>query len=138
MAVGLSGRQRLAKRSLDIVLSVIGLIAFSWMILIGWVIATIDTRQNGFFLQDRIGKDGERFRIWKLRTMREDAVLKTSVTTQSDPRITRSGAFLRKTKWNELPQLWNVLMGTMSFVGRPDNPHSAARHHWTVHVALPP
>lgn len=123
MAVGLTRRQRIAKRWLDIVLSIVGLIVFSWMILIGWMIATIDTRQNGFFLQDRIGKNGDRFRIWKLRTMREDAFLNTSVTIQSDPRITKSGAFLRKTKWNELPQLWNVLNGTMSFVGpRPEVP----------------
>jgi lipopolysaccharide/colanic/teichoic acid biosynthesis glycosyltransferase len=108
---------------LDVILSIVGLILFSWMILIGWMIATIDTRQNGFFLQDRIGKNGERFRIWKLRTMREDAFVSTSVTIQSDPRITKSGAFLRKTKWNELPQLWNVLNGTMSFVGpRPEVP----------------
>ena len=93
------------------------------MILAGWLIATIDTRQNGFFLQDRIGKNGKRFRICKLRTMREDPYHNTSVTTQSDPRITKSGAFLRKTKWNELPQLINVLLGSMSFVGpRPEVP----------------
>ena len=123
MAVGLSRRQHTAKRVLDILLSIIGLVLFSWMILFGWIIATIDTRQNGFFLQDRIGKNGQRFRIWKLRTMREDPYHNTSVTTQSDPRITRSGAFLRKTKWNELPQLINVLTGSMSFVGpRPEVP----------------
>jgi lipopolysaccharide/colanic/teichoic acid biosynthesis glycosyltransferase len=93
------------------------------MILLGWIISTIETRQNGFFLQDRIGRNGQRFRIWKLRTMRENPYHNTSVTTQSDPRITRSGAFLRKTKWNELPQLINVLLGSMSFVGpRPEVP----------------
>jgi lipopolysaccharide/colanic/teichoic acid biosynthesis glycosyltransferase len=123
VAVGLSGRQQIAKRILDVFLAIIGLVLFSWMILLGWFIATIDTRQNGFFLQDRIGKNGERFRIWKLRTMREDPYHDTSVTTQSDPRITKSGAFLRKTKWNELPQLINVLLGSMSFVGpRPEVP----------------
>ena len=121
--VGLVGRQRVAKRVLDVFFSVIGLVLLSWMILLGWIIATVETRQNGFFLQDRIGKNGERFRIWKLRTMRENPYHNTSVTTQSDPRITKSGAFLRKTKWNELPQLFNVLLGSMSFVGpRPEVP----------------
>lgn len=121
--VGLSRRQRIAKRVLDIVLSLIGLVFISWFILIGWIVAAIDTRQNGMFTQDRIGKGGKPFKIWKLRTMREDPYLNTSVTTQSDPRITRSGAILRLTKWNELPQLFNVLMGHMSFVGpRPEVP----------------
>jgi len=104
-------------------LALVGIGMLWWVILLGWLIATADTRQNGFFLQDRIGVRGERFRIWKLRTMREDPYHNTSVTTQSDPRITRSGAFLRKTKWNELPQLLNVLFGSMSFVGpRPEVP----------------
>ncbi len=121
--VGLVGRQRVAKRVLDIIFSVVGLVLFSWMILLGWIISSVETRQNGFFLQDRIGKNGERFRIWKLRTMRENPYHNTSVTTQSDPRITKGGAFLRKTKWNELPQLINVLLGSMSFVGpRPEVP----------------
>lgn len=121
--VGLAGRQRAAKRVLDVFLSIVGLVLLWWMILLGWIISTIETRQNGFFLQDRIGRNGQRFRIWKLRTMRENPYHNTSVTTQSDPRITRSGAFLRKTKWNELPQLINVLLGSMSFVGpRPEVP----------------
>jgi lipopolysaccharide/colanic/teichoic acid biosynthesis glycosyltransferase len=120
---GLSRRQRFLKRGLDIILSILGLALLWWMILLGWIIAAIDTRQNGMFTQARIGKDGVPFQIWKLRTMREDPYLNTSVTTQSDPRITRSGAFLRRTKWNELPQLFNVLMGHMSFVGpRPEVP----------------
>jgi lipopolysaccharide/colanic/teichoic acid biosynthesis glycosyltransferase len=108
---------------LDIVLSLVGLALIWWFIALGWCVAAIDTRQNGLFRQDRIGKHGKPFKIWKLRTMREDPYLNTSVTTQSDPRITRSGAILRLTKWNELPQLFNVLTGHMSFVGpRPEVP----------------
>ena len=86
-----------------------------------------------FYAQDRIGKGGKRFRIWKFRTMYQDAdrmleqVLskdpdlrlewETTQKLKNDPRITRFGAILRKTSIDELPQLWNVLNGTMSLLG---------------------
>lgn len=111
------------KRGFDIVFAAIGLLAASPVIALGWLAATIETRRNGFFLQERIGRHGKPFRIVKLRTMREGASDLGTVTTSRDPRITRSGALLRRTKIDELPQLWNVLVGDMSFVGpRPDVP----------------
>jgi lipopolysaccharide/colanic/teichoic acid biosynthesis glycosyltransferase/anti-sigma regulatory factor (Ser/Thr protein kinase) len=76
--------------------------------------------------QERIGLDGRVFTMLKFRTMREDAerIAGPSWTADNDPRITRVGAFLRRTKIDELPQLWNVLNGQMSLVGpRPETPH---------------
>ncbi len=94
-----------------------------WLILIAFILATIDTRKNGFFIQERVGKDGKLFRVIKIRTMRDMPHIDTSVTKEDDPRITYLGRFWRKTKIDELPQLINVLLGQMSFVGpRPDVP----------------
>ncbi|NYT62139.1 sugar transferase [Alcaligenaceae bacterium] len=111
------------KRTFDLLVSFIGLLCCAPIILAAWVAASIDTRSNGFFSQARVGRGGKIFNIIKIKTMRESDSLGTTVTTSSDSRITRSGAFFRKTKIDELPQLWNVLMGDMSFVGpRPDVP----------------
>ncbi|PLC51594.1 hypothetical protein CR159_00725 [Pollutimonas subterranea] len=111
------------KRTFDLVFSFLGLVFLSPLILLAWVAATLDTRSNGLFVQERIGRGGKKFNIYKIKTMRDRADPGTSITTSSDQRITRSGAFLRNTKLDELPQLWNVLVGDMSFVGpRPDVP----------------
>lgn len=116
------------KRLFDITASSLGLLILSWLILSAWLIATFDTRANGFFIQNRVGRYGKLFSIFKIRTMRIDVVYNTHVTQANDPRITRIGAFLRRTKIDELPQLWNVLLGDMSFVGpRPDVPGYADR-----------
>jgi lipopolysaccharide/colanic/teichoic acid biosynthesis glycosyltransferase len=80
-------------------------------------------RSNGFYFQERIGLNGEVFRIVKLKTMRPVRGIDTTVTHLGNPRITPLGKILRRTKIDELPQLWNVLLGEMSFVGpRPDVP----------------
>lgn len=120
-AEGLTGRQRATKRSFDLVLAIVGL-ALSWPVLVvAWVVATLDTRANGLFRQTRIGRGGEPFEVLKIRTMR--AVGGATVTAAGDSRITRSGAVMRKFKIDELPQLLNVLRGDMSIVGpRPDVP----------------
>lgn len=119
----LSQRQIIIKRLFDIIFSLTGLVLLGWIILVAFILATIDTRKNGFFTQERIGKNGKIFKVIKIRTMRELPGFDTTVTTQRDPRITRLGAVLRKIKIDELPQLINVLLGQMSFVGpRPDVP----------------
>jgi len=111
------------KRFFDLVVSFVGLLLTWWLILIGWIIASIETKSNGMFVQKRIGKDGRLFPIYKLKTMRDDSKVDTTVTTQGDSRITKSGRLLRRLKIDELPQLWNVLKGDMSIVGpRPDVP----------------
>ena len=118
---GLSKWQRFQKRSFDIVFSFLGLLFIWWIIVAAALLAKTSTRRSGFFKQERVGMHGVVFNVLKIRTMRVDSDIQTSVTTSSDSRITRIGAFLRKTKIDELPQLWNVLIGDMSFVGpRPD------------------
>ena len=120
--------QAAAKRSFDLLMAAAGLVAFGWLILIGWVAARLDTGESGFFVQERVGRFGKPFNVIKLRTMRSDARFDTTVTTARDPRIAFIGRFLRKSKLDELPQLINVLKGEMSFVGpRPDVPGFADR-----------
>ncbi|MEM7129574.1 MAG: sugar transferase [Chloroflexota bacterium] len=125
---GLKFVDRVIKRLFDIAIALIGLVGTSWLILFAYILATIDTRQSGFFTQTRIGRHGKPFRTIKIRTMRKVAQVKTTVTTSQDPRITRLGRFWRRTKIDELPQLINVLLGQMSLVGpRPDVPGFADR-----------
>lgn len=111
------------KRSFDIVCSALGLLFLWWLILLAALVARLDTGLNGFFSQQRVGRDGRLFNVFKIRTMKPVENLVTTVTTDKDARITAVGRFFRKTKLDELPQLINVLLGDMSFVGpRPDVP----------------
>lgn len=120
---GLSLRQSIIKRFFDLLLALAGVLTLSWLIFLAWFIASIDTRSNGFFMQKRVGKSGNVFRVIKIKTMRPIKNIDTTVTCTGDPRITKSGHFFRKTKIDELPQLFNILIGHMSFVGpRPDVP----------------
>jgi|TARA_R100001369_G_scaffold65476_1_gene92668 lipopolysaccharide/colanic/teichoic acid biosynthesis glycosyltransferase len=121
----LSGKSKqvLVKRAFDFLLSFFGILISFWIILLAWVLASINTHSNGFFIQSRVGQDGKLFKVIKIKTMRPTKQPGTTVTKRGDPRITRLGAFFRRTKIDELPQLWNVLIGQMSFVGpRPDVP----------------
>ena len=113
----------LIKRFLDSIVSFLVLIVCFPLLIILFVIANISTKENGFYTNTRIGKQGRPFVMWKIRSMKSYPAINTSVTTQCDPRITPFGRFLRQTKLDELPQLWNVLKGDMSLVGpRPDVP----------------
>jgi len=113
--------QAAIKRGFDIVLAGTGLIVFSWLIGLAYLAARLDTGASGFFRQERVGRYGRPFQMVKIRTMRDDPALHTNVTTAADPRITPLGRLLRHSKIDELPQLFNVLIGDMSFVGpRPD------------------
>lgn len=115
------------KRGLDIVLSILGLIVFSPLILVAGVLVRRETGGDMLFRQTRIGKGGQEFELIKLRTM-EPCPKATSDTTWvvgSQP-IGPVGSFLRRTAIDELPQLWNILRGDMSFVGpRPERPFFA-------------
>lgn len=120
---GLSRTQAALKRGFDILASGGGLLFTFWLIIPSWLAATWDTGANGFFIQERVGRHGRRFKVIKLRTMRVDSSLTTTVTTAGDVRVTPLGRFFRRTKLDELPQLINVFKGDMSFVGpRPDVP----------------
>ena len=109
------------KNIFDFIISLFGLLAVWWIILIAWIVATIETKSNGFFIQKRVGKDGKLFNVYKIKTMKKVDGIDTTITSANDARITKSGKFFRDTKIDELPQLFNVLIGNMSFVGpRPD------------------
>lgn len=111
------------KRGFDIVVSFLGLTFSWWLIFIAWIVATFETKSNGFFIQKRVGKDGKIFNVIKIKTMKKVEGVDTTITSSNDVRITKSGKFFRDTKIDELPQLINVLIGDMSFVGpRPDVP----------------
>ena len=134
---GLEAFQAFQKRAFDLFFAVLGLLAVWWLILLAWIVASIDTRSNGFFIQKRVGRNGKIFWVVKIKTMRPVAEIDTTVTRRGDPRITPLGAFFRRTKIDELPQLWNVLFGDMSFVGpRPDVPGFADKLQGEERVML--
>lgn len=112
------------KRALDIFGSAIGLLILSPLFLAIAVAIKLDTPGPVFFRQERVGRDGRPFHIFKFRSMIPEAPRSgTALTVRADRRITRVGAFLRKTKLDELPQLINVFKGEMSLVGpRPEVP----------------
>lgn len=113
----------LKKRFFDLIVSSIGILLFSPVVFFLWLVSSIVHRCNGIFLQRRIGQFGKPFTLVKLRSMLPAPSLTSSVTVENDPRVTPFGAFLRKYKLDELPQLLNVFWGDMSFVGpRPDVP----------------
>lgn len=119
----LSLRQALLKRIFDFCLSIILILLFGWLILLAWILSSRDTKMNGLFLQKRIGRDGKVFSVFKIRTMVLVNGVDTTVTSANDCRITKLGKLFRRSKIDELPQLFNVLIGQMSFVGpRPDVP----------------
>lgn len=111
----------LTKRLFDLFFSVLGLVLlFPILCFIGLIIK-IDSKGPIFFRQNRIGKDGSVFRIYKFRTMMQDNSNNQFLTISNDPRITKVGRRIRKMKLDELPQLLNVIKGEMSLVGpRPE------------------
>jgi lipopolysaccharide/colanic/teichoic acid biosynthesis glycosyltransferase len=119
----LSDWKKWVKRGIDVVVATVGLLFSGPLILIALGIAAAETGQVGLFRQVRVGRHGRLFHVLKIRTMRSTTELTTTTTTLHDPRITPWGRFFRRTKIDELPQLWNVVRGDMSLVGpRPDVP----------------
>ena len=112
------------KRVGDIFVSAFLLITTTPLILISALLIKLGDRGPIFYSQVRTGLDGNPFRIWKLRTMRTDAEHQGAQwSSRSDPRITRVGSMLRRMRLYELPQLWCVLIGSMSLIGpRPERP----------------
>lgn len=106
------------KRVFDIVLALfLGVILLVPMLVIGWVIR-LTSKGPAIYWSDRIGKNSQVFKMAKLRTMRSDApALATHLLPDPEKMITPIGRFLRKTSLDEVPQLWNILRGDMSFVG---------------------
>lgn len=114
-------RDFFVKRLFDITVSGVALFILWPLIGIAWLLAGRDTKASGMFTQQRVGRHGKLFNIYKIRTMRINSG--STVTTRNDARITSLGRYLRRLKIDELPQLWNVLTGDMSLIGpRPDVP----------------
>jgi lipopolysaccharide/colanic/teichoic acid biosynthesis glycosyltransferase len=117
---GLNKNQQLIKRLFDLFFSFIGILVFIIPILVLVVLATISTKKFGLYTQLRVGKNAILFTMYKIRTMYGDDN-DVFITLKKNSRITGFGNFLRKYKLDELPQLFNVLIGDMSLVGpRPD------------------
>ena len=115
--------QACLKRTFDILLSAVCLVVFSPLFLYCFIIIKRDDRGPAIYSQERIGLHGKPFRILKFRSMKTDAEKDGSalLAGDNDSRLTRSGKFLRQHHLDELPQLWNVFVGDMSFVGpRPE------------------
>jgi len=114
-------QQRTLKRALDLLLGVIGLIICTIPIAVVAFLVKLSSNGPIFYRQQRIGRFGEKFILYKFRSMYENSVRYGFVTTSNDSRITPIGRWLRRFKIDELPQLWNIVRGDMSFVGhRPD------------------
>ncbi len=119
---------KFSKRCFDIFFSLLGISLLLWLFLIIAIAIKCSSKGPVLFKQERVGKDAKLFKIWKFRSMVVNAEAKgMQITTDGDNRITKVGKFIRKTKIDELPQLFNVLSGKMSFVGpRPEVPKYVA------------
>lgn len=118
--------QLIIKKIFDIISSFLGIVILSPLFLIVSILIKLDSPGKVLFIQDRLGKDGEVFKIYKFRTMCDNAINIGNglFTDETDSRITKIGSFLRKTSIDELPQLFNILKGDMSLVGpRPPVPN---------------
>ena len=123
-STGVFGINALAKRAFDLALSALFLLLLSPLLLAIALAVKAGSRGPVLYTQERVGLDGKPFRMLKFRTMRTDAESQgPRFATGGDPRVTGVGALLRRTSLDELPQLWNVLLGDMSLVGpRPERP----------------
>lgn len=113
-----------SKYILDVIFALLGLIILAPVILIFSLLIILESPGSPFYLQERLGINGSKFNVIKLRSMRNDAEKNGAKWAEkNDPRITKIGLFIRKTRIDELPQLFNILKGEMSLVGpRPERP----------------
>lgn len=131
------------KRAMDLVLAAAALLLLSPVLLATAAAVAIDSGFPVLFRQVRIGRDGRTFGMFKFRSMVKDAAaIGPFNTAANDPRITRVGRFIRRTSLDELPQLFNVLLGDMSLVGpRPDVPVQRALYDdrdWALRCSVRP
>lgn len=113
------------KRIFDIVVSLVLIVLLSPLLLVLSILIVLDSKGGVFYRQERVTQYGRKFRIFKFRTMVADAdKIGTQVTVSNDSRITIVGSVIRKYRLDEIPQLFNILLGDMSFVGtRPESTH---------------
>lgn len=134
--------QRALKRTLDVVVAILAILILWPVMLITAVIVKLDSPGPAIYSQVRVGRFGKEFKVHKFRSMRQNAEAKTGpvLAGENDPRITKFGHFMRATRLDELPQLFNVLKGEMSIVGpRPERPFFCrAIHQRKTGICLPP
>nr|WP_318386954.1 sugar transferase [Microbacterium liquefaciens] len=139
------GGQHLLKRALDVAVATLALIPIGLLAPVLAVLIKLDSPGPVFFFQERVGRDGRRFKMVKFRSMKTDAEQQLAALKEQnqgagllfkmkdDPRVTRVGKVLRKLSLDELPQFWNVLIGDMSVVGpRPPLPSEVTDYDGTV------
>jgi len=111
------------KRAFDILATSFGLFFLSPIFILLSIVIKLTSKGTIFFIQERVGKDGVLFNMIKFRSMKMIQQSKSTISVKGDMRVTKVGSFLRRYKLDELPELWNVLVGDMSLVGpRPDVP----------------
>lgn len=122
--IAMRGWKLSLKRLMDIVVSVIGMVFLSPLMMLTAILIRMESPGPVFYTQERMGLDEKPFQMIKFRTMRSDAEASgPGWTIENDPRVTKLGRFMRRTNWDEMPQLINVLIGEMSLVGpRPERP----------------
>ena len=132
--IQLTLEQRIVKRTMDVVMSALLLILGSPFMLFAWIAIKLEDGGPAFFTQERCTLGGKTFKVYKFRSMRVDAEKNgAQLAKENDSRITKIGAFIRKTRIDELPQLFNILKGDMSFVGpRPERPEFVAEYSKNV------
>lgn len=132
------GWRHAVKRCVDVALALAALTICSGLLLAIWFMVRIDSKGAAVFRQRRIGHDGQAFEVLKFRTMYQDTECEAlRQATRDDPRVTRVGAWLRRTSFDELPQFINVLRGDMSVVGpRPHAPGTRAGGRLFEDVAI--
>jgi lipopolysaccharide/colanic/teichoic acid biosynthesis glycosyltransferase len=120
----------MARRFVDIVVAILVLALLSPLFVLTSLVIVLTSPGNPFYGGWRIGKGGKRFRMWKFRTMVTGADrLGGALTTPGDSRVTKIGWFLRKTKLDELPQFFNLLLGDLTLIGpRPEDPRLAEQY----------
>lgn len=120
----------ISKRLIEVLLSLVGMAVFLTLLPLVALAIRLDSPGGIFYSQERVGLNGRSFRVYKFRTMRQDAEAKTGAvfSVRGDPRVTRLGRFMRKVRLDELPQLYNILRGDMSLIGpRPERPEHVQR-----------
>lgn len=117
------------RRALEFSVAAAALLLLMPLLALAAALVWLDSEGPVLFRQQRMGRNGREFTLYKFRSMRVDAARDSCITVTGDSRITRAGAFLRRHKLDELPQFWNVLRGDMSLVGpRPKLPHLEPLH----------
>ena len=123
--ITLNTYEQIIKRTMDILAGIVGVILSSPIMLVTAIAIKLDSPGPILFKQTRVGQNGRHFKMYKFRTMyvQDTTEEKKGWTTKNDPRVTKVGRILRKTSIDELPQLFNILIGDMSLVGpRPESP----------------